>query len=62
MFDTSSIEMLFLKAVAILKILSGTCSANHPATLSLPSVCSIWIGKIISFKPDKPVSKERNAF
>ena len=33
-FEISSIETLHLNAVDILKILSGTCSANQPDILS----------------------------
>ena len=60
--EISSIGTLFLIAVDILKILSGTCSANQPDMISISSNISVLTGKGTSFKPDKPVSSDLRAF
>ena len=59
---TSLIDMLFLKAHAILKIRSGTCLANQPEIVSVWLSLSLLVGRGISSNPLRPVSRDLKAF
>ena len=60
--EISSTVILFLSAVAILKIRSGTCSPNQPDILSLLLKMFSSVRIEASFNPERPISNERSAF